>query len=76
MAREFLTQVEMKSLCDAAEAAWRSRARKQRKAERAKVEPAKVAFTWNGQAYAAQRSRHELAVETADGVPIGRRFYD
>jgi hypothetical protein len=40
LTRELLTQAEMRSLCDAAESARRRRTRK-----RAKVEPAKVAFT-------------------------------
>jgi hypothetical protein len=65
MSREFLTEAEMRSLCDTAEAAWRRRKRKQ----------AKVTFSWNGQDYAAQRSKHELSIETAESVPVARRCY-
>ncbi len=62
----FLTQAEVKALCDAAQAAWKRR--KPRDAPAA-------AFEWNGRGLVATRSRFELRVGTADGRPVASRYY-
>lgn len=63
MDKDKLTQEDVTSLCDAAQAAWREMGPRGTRA----------VFTWRGQKFVASHSSFRLKVDTLDGTPIASR---
>ncbi len=61
-----LTEAEITSLCDAAQAAWDKASRSARE----------VIFTWRRKRYKSRLSSFYLRVEALDGSPVAERLRD
>lgn len=60
------TPDDIKSICDAAKAAWDS----------AKQSATKVTFVWNGSKYQSRLTNMRMLVETPDGEPVAARYHE
>lgn len=62
--KESFTPADVKSICDAAQAAWST----------AKPSAGKVFFVWKGHKYQSRLTNMRMLVETNDGKPIAARY--
>jgi hypothetical protein len=63
--RVYLTREQIKSLCDAAEFAWRKASPRSRY----------VKFVWGGETYISTLTNLRMLIDTQDGQPVACRYH-
>jgi hypothetical protein len=64
-AQKGLTSADIKSICDAAKAAWNVASDRARR----------VVFTWRGRRYVSTLSSFKMKVDTMQGEPVAARYH-